>query len=129
MKKIVAILLLVSFSQFSFANDSDKSLFVKAKVLIKSENFTAAIPLLKQYIKDLDTTASKEVYLELANAYHGLNNKKETLRNIKFAINKAGLTEQDFIYSDVLSAKTAKFVWQYFYENYNELRSEYLKKR
>ena len=124
MKKIVAMLLLLCFSQFSVANDTDKSLFIQAKALIKSENFTAAIPLLKQYVKDLDKEALKEVYLELANAYYSLNNENETLRNIKLAISKGGLTEEGFIYSKVLHVKTSQFAWQYFYENFDKLRNK-----
>lgn len=128
MKKFVVLFMLVCLSQISFANDKDKSLFAKAKELIKTENFSEAIPLLKLYAKDLDEKALKEVYLELANAYYGMNNKSETLKNLKLAITKAGLTEQDFIYTDVLNAEVSNFVWQYFYDNYDDLRKEYLKK-
>lgn len=128
MKKLVVLFMLVCFSQISFANDKDKSLFAKAKELIKTENFSEAIPLLKLYAKDLDEKALKEVYLELANAYYGMNNKSETLKNLKLAITKAGLTEQDFIYTDVLNAEVSNFVWQYFYDNYDDLRKEYLNK-
>lgn len=128
MKKLVVLFMLVCFSQISFANDKDKSLFAKAKELIKTENFSEAIPLLKLYAKNLDEKALKEVYLELANAYYGMNNKSETLKNLKFAITKAGLTEQDFIYTDVLNAEVSNFVWQYFYDNYDDLRKEYLNK-
>lgn len=128
MKKLVVLFMLVCFSQISFASDKDKSLFAKAKELIKTENFSEAIPLLKLYAKDLDEKALKEVYLELANAYYGMNNKSETLKNLKLAITKAGLTEQDFIYTDVLNAEVSNFVWQYFYDNYDDLRKEYLKK-
>lgn len=128
MKKFVVLFMLVCLSQISFANDKDKSLFAKAKELIKTENFSEAIPLLKLYAKDLDEKALKEVYLELANAYYGMNNKSETLKNLKLAITKAGLTEQDFIYTDVLNAEVSNFVWQYFYDTYDDLRKEYLKK-
>lgn len=127
MKKLVALLVLVCFSQISLANDKDKSLFVKAKELIKSENYSEAIPLLKQYVKNLDESTSKEEYLELANAYYALNNKSETFKNIKFALSKAGLTEEAFVYTTVLNAEVSNFVWQYFYENYDNFRKEYLK--
>lgn len=127
MKKLVTLLVLVCFSQISLANDKDKSLFVKAKELIKSENYSEAIPLLKQYVKNLDESTSKEEYLELANAYYALNNKTETLKIIKLAISKAGLTEEAFVYTTVLNAEVSNFVWKYFYENYDDLRKEYLK--
>lgn len=129
MKKFVLMLVFVGFGQIALANDKDKSLFIKAKELIKTENFTEAIPLLKQYGKDLDLVELKEVYLELANAYYGLNNKSETIKNIKLAISKAGLTEQDFIYTNTLHPETSNFAWEYFYHNYDKLRSEYLKNK
>lgn len=127
MKKLVVLFVMVCFSQISIANDKDKTLYIKAKGLIKTENFSEAIPLLKLYAKDLDENALKDVYLELANAYYGMNDKEESLKNIQLAISKAGLTEQDFIYSETLSAKVSSFAWQFFYENYTDLRNEYLK--
>ena len=126
MKKFVVMFVLVCFSQFSIANEKDEFLLEKAKSLVKVENYAAAIPLLKQYINELKTTAPKEVYLELANAYFGLNNQKETLAYIKIAISKAGLTEQDFIYSNTLNEEVSSFVWEFFYNNYDVLRKEYL---
>ncbi|WP_329805807.1 hypothetical protein [Flavobacterium facile] len=128
MKKFVVMLGLIFFSQISFAMDGDKSLLIKAKELIKNENFSEAIPLLKLYVKNLDESTSKEAYLELANIYFSLKNKTETLKNIKLAISKAGLTEEEFVYTGVLNAEVSNFVWQYFYENYDNLRKDYLKK-
>lgn len=127
MKKFVLMLVLVFFNQISFAKDGDKSLLIKAKELIKEENFSDAIPLLKLYVKNLDESASKEAYLELANIYFSLKNKSETLKNIKLAISKTGLTEEQFVYNDVLNVEVSNFVWKYFYENYDNLRKEYLK--
>ena len=127
MRKLMLVLVLVCLNQFSFANDKDKSLFIKAKVLLENKNYSEAIPLLKQYAKDVDETAAKEVYLELANANYALNNTAETLKYLKLAITKAGLTEADFIYSEALDAETSSFLWGYFYENYDDLRSEYVK--
>ena len=127
MRKLVVMLVLVFFSQISFAKDGDKSLLIKAKELIKDENFSEAIPLLKLYVKNLDESTSKEAYLELANIYFSLKNKTETLKIIKLAISKAGLTEEEFVYTDVLNAEVSNFVWKYFYENYDDLRKEYLK--
>lgn len=120
------MIVLVCFSQFSIANEKEEYLLAKAKSLVKVENYAAAIPLLKQYINELKTTAPKEVYLELANAYFELNNKKETLAYVKIAISKAGLTEEDFIYTNMLNAEVSSFVWEFFYNNYDELRKEYL---
>ena len=127
MRKLVVMLVLVFFSQISFAKDGDKSLLIKAKELIKDENFSEAIPLLKLYVKNLDESTSKEAYLELANIYFSLKNKTETLKIIKLAISKAGLTEEEFVYTDALNAEVSNFVWKYFYENYDDLRKEYLK--
>ena len=128
MKKIVVLFALVFFSQVSFANDKDKSLFAKAKELIKKEHFSDAIPMLELYAKDLEEKELKEVYLELANAYYGMNYKTDALKNIKFAITKAGMTEQDFIYSETLSEEVSSFAWKYFYDNFDELRKQYLNK-
>lgn len=128
MKKFLVLLVFVCFGQFSSAIENDKSLFVKAKELVKSEKFSEAIPMLKQYAKGLDEATLKEVYLELANAYYGINNKTEAIKNIKLAICVGGLTEQEFIYSNVLDTKVSSFAWQFFYEKYDALRKEYLKK-
>ena len=83
--------------------------------------------MLKVYVKNLDESTSKEAYIELANIYFSLKNKTETLKIIKLAISKAGLTEEEFVYTDALNAEVSNFVWKYFYENYDDLRKEYLK--
>jgi tetratricopeptide (TPR) repeat protein len=128
MKKLVVIFVFVCFSQISFAKDKDKTLFIKAKELIKTENFSEAISVLKVYAKDLGEIELKEMYLDLANAYYSMNYKAEALKNIKLAITKAGLTEQDFIYTEILTPEVSNFAWEYFYENFTDLRKEYLKK-
>ena len=69
----------------------------------KVKNYEKALQLYKDYSKEADFKEMKDVYLEIANCYYKLNENKKAIKHLKMAFEKYGLTEDVFIYNDIVN--------------------------
>jgi tetratricopeptide (TPR) repeat protein len=124
MKNILFITLLVTC--FNTVLAQDKSFENKAKESYLSKNYTEAIVNYKKAFSSETISDFKTFSFELANCYYKVGNKKEAVKTIISAIEKYGVTEQDFVFSDTLDLKLLDYAWEEVYNRYEISRNRYL---
>ncbi|MCO6174381.1 tetratricopeptide repeat protein [Flavobacterium sp. NRK F10] len=125
MKKIILLLFVVFSLQFSFANLND-AVLKQARDYYKNGNYEKALELYKSYSKDADFSDKKDIYLEMANCYYKLDDTKKAIKCLKTAIAKYGLTEDVFIYSDLIDPEFSKYALAKVYDDLDKLQQEYI---
>jgi tetratricopeptide (TPR) repeat protein len=124
MRKIILTFVFLLIAQFNFANDND-SLLSQARAASANKNYVLAIKEYKNYIKSAEAKDLKNVYLEIANCYFITNNKEKAVKYVKESISKYGLTEQAFIYSQVIDPALTKYALSVIYYDLDKLQKQY----
>jgi len=125
MNKIIYTFVILFISQLNFANGLD-SILSKAREFGKNKNYTEAIKAYESYIKNAGDINLKEVCIEIANCYFLVEKKEVAVKYIKKAITKYGFTEDEFSYSNTLIYDLSKYALSIIYDNYFDLRAQYL---
>ncbi len=128
MKKIILTLVILFVAQFNFANEIDSLLLDHARTASLEKNYDLAIKEFKEYIKLPGAKDLKTVYVEIANCYFLKNDKNQAVKYIKEAITKHGLTEEVFIYSQVIDPALSKHALSVLYNDLEKLQNEYIAK-
>lgn len=129
MKKIILILLLNLSFQFGFSNDRDLVLN-RARELKESKNYNQAIKEYISYIKMFKNEAVnlKDIYYEVANCYYMSKNNFMAFKVIKETISRYGATKEDLESSTILDNKLFEVAWAEIFNEYTELRKQFIKK-
>jgi tetratricopeptide (TPR) repeat protein len=125
MKKIILTFVFLFIAQFNFANDND-TLLSLARTASSNKDYVLAIKEYKNYIKSADAKDLKNVYLEIANCYFKNNDKDKAVKYVKESISKYGLTEQAFIYSQVIDSALSKYALSVIYYDLEKLQKQYV---
>lgn len=125
MKKILLTLVFVTIAQLNFANVND-SILSQARKYFQNENYVDAIKSYKQFLKITSDKDLKDVYIELANSYYKVNDKKNAVNCIKEAITKYGFEEADFIYNRAILPKLSDYALSQLYDDLDSLQQKYM---
>lgn len=127
MRKITLILVLV-FSQFIFANEDRNNLLNEARKYSSDKLYSKAIKHYIKYIKAFrnESVDLRNVYFEVANCYYLSGNKKMATLVVSESIEKFGVIKMDLELSKILNRDTFEFVWADIYNNYDQLRKNYV---
>lgn len=126
MKKITLTLVFLFFAQFNYANQNDSLLLEHARTASLEKNYDLAIKEFKEYIKSAGAKDLKNVYIEIANCYFYKNDKNQAVKYIKEAISKHGLTEDVFIYNQVIDPALSKHALSVLYNDLEKLQNQYI---
>ncbi|MGV7106349.1 tetratricopeptide repeat protein [Flavobacterium sp. U410] len=126
MKKIILLSVALFCLQLSFANLKDTVVLKQARDYYKVKNYEKALQLYKDYSKEADFKEMKDVYLEIANCYYKLNENKKAIKHLKMAFEKYGLTEDVFIYNDIIDPEFSKFALAEVYDDLDKMQQNYI---
>ena len=125
MKKVILTLVFLMVAQINFASVED-SLLVKARAYSTNADYTLAVKSYKEYLNHTTEKKLKNVYVELANCYYKLDDKKNAVNTLKDAITKYGFNEQDFIYNQVIDREFSDYALSIVYDDLDKLHNKYL---
>ena len=126
MKKIILTLVFLFVAQFNYASENDTLLLNQAREASLNKDYTLAIKEYKKYINSKDAKDLKNVYLEIANCYYNNNDKDRAVKYVKEAITKHGLTEDAFIYSQVIDPALSKYALSVLYDDLEKMQKQYI---
>jgi tetratricopeptide (TPR) repeat protein len=126
MRKIILTFVFLIVSQFNFANTADDTLLTQARKHSSDKEYALAIKDYKNYMKYADAKDLKNVCLEIANCYFKSNDKKTAIKYLKESITKYGLTEDAFIYSQILDAEFSKYALSVVYDDLGKMQEQYI---
>lgn len=126
MKKIILTLVFLFIAQFNYANENDSLLLIQAREACLNKDYSLAIKEYKKYLSSPDAEDLKNVYLEIANCYYKSNDKNKAVKYIKEAITKHGLTEDAFIYSQVIDSALSQYALSVLYYDLEKMQKQYL---
>lgn len=126
MKKIILTLVFLFVAQFNYASENDTLLLNQARKASLNKDYTLAIKEYKKYLSSKDAKDLKNVYLEIANCYYNNNDKDKAVKYIKEAITKHGLTEDAFIYSQVIDPALSKYALSVLYYDLDKMQKQYI---
>lgn len=126
MKKIILTLVFIFVAQFNYANENDSLILDHARAASVEKNYDLAIKEYKKYIKSANAEDLKNVYIEIANCYFYKNDKNQAVRYIKEAITDYGLTENVFIYNQVIDPELSKYALSILYYDLEKMQQQYI---
>lgn len=126
MKKIILTLVFLFVAQFNYASENDTLLLNQARKASLNKDYTLAIKEYKKYLSSKDAKDLKNVYIEIANCYYNNNDKDKAVKYIKEAITKHGLTEDAFIYSQVIDPALSKYALSVLYYDLDKMQKQYI---
>lgn len=125
MKNIVLTFVFLIMCQFNFANTTLDTLLDEARKHNSNHEYALAIKEYKNYLKSSNTENAGDICLEIANCYFKNKDKNNAIKYVKIAIVKYGLTENIFIYSDILDADFSKYALSVLYDNLSKMQEKY----
>ena len=126
MKKIILTLVFLFVAQFNYASENDTILLNQARKAYLVKDYTLAIKEYKKYLNSPGAKDFKNVYLEIANCYYNNNDKNRAVKYVKEAITKHGLTEDAFIYSQVIDSALSKYALSVIYYDLDKMQNQYI---
>jgi tetratricopeptide (TPR) repeat protein len=126
MKKIILTIVFLFVAQFNYASENDSLLLEHARTASIEKDYDLAIKEYKKYIKLPNAKDLKNVYLEIANCYYNNNDKERAVKYVKEAITKHGLTEDAFIYSQVIDPALSKYALSVLYDDLDKMQKQYI---